>query len=51
MALNLLDRSDWQALRGEGEAVVECHFCHERYVFDGAELESLVEQTASDNEQ
>jgi molecular chaperone Hsp33 len=41
MALNLLDRSDWQALRSEGEAVVECHFCHERYVFDGAELESL----------
>ncbi len=29
-------------LENEGQAVVNCHFCHEQYVFDAAELESLI---------
>ncbi|MCB8981448.1 MAG: Hsp33 family molecular chaperone HslO [Ardenticatenaceae bacterium] len=27
----------------EGEAVVDCHFCHEQYIFSRAELEALIE--------
>jgi molecular chaperone Hsp33 len=29
-------------LETEGRAVVDCHFCHERYVFDGEELSELI---------
>jgi molecular chaperone Hsp33 len=41
-ALKILDLVDLQTLLMEGEAVIDCHFCHERYVFDRAELEALV---------
>ena len=34
-------RSAGGILIAEGEAVVDCHFCKERYVFDVAELEGL----------
>lgn len=27
----------------EGEAVVDCHFCHEQYIFSRAELEALID--------
>jgi molecular chaperone Hsp33 len=41
-ALQLLGREDVEALLEEGEAVVDCHFCHERYVFDREELQQLL---------
>jgi len=41
-ALRLLDRDDLELLIAEGEAVVDCHFCHERYVFDVADLRGLL---------
>lgn len=40
-ALSILPKEDLDILIGEGEAVVDCHFCKERYVFDVAELEGL----------
>ena len=33
-----------QLLASEGQAVVNCHFCHERYVFDADELELILEE-------
>lgn len=41
-ALKVLDLADMYALLAEGEAVIDCHFCHEQYVFDRGELELLV---------
>lgn len=41
-ALLILGRQEIQALAAEGEAIVDCHFCHERYVFDQAALERLL---------
>jgi len=42
-ALISLGREEVESiLETEGEAVVDCHFCHERYVFDRAELEALL---------
>ena len=32
------------ALIAEGEAVVDCHFCHERYVFDRDALEAILDE-------
>ncbi len=46
-ALLLLGREDLEALlESEGEAVVDCHFCHEQYVFGREELEQLIEEAA-----
>jgi len=33
-----------QLLADEGKAVIDCHFCHERYVFDAVELELILEE-------
>ncbi len=41
-ALSLLDREDLLALIEEGEAVVDCHFCHERYIFTPDELAEVL---------
>ena len=41
-ALRLLDQDDLLALIAEGEAVIDCHFCHERYTFDRAVLEGVL---------
>ena len=46
-ALRLLDRNDLALLIAEGEAVVDCHFCHERYVFDVADLHDLLAELAA----
>lgn len=43
-ALVLLDRADLEILIEEGQAVVDCHFCHERYIFGREALEMLLEQ-------
>jgi molecular chaperone Hsp33 len=41
-ALSLLDREDLLTLIVEGEAVIDCQFCHERYVFDRSVLEEVL---------
>lgn len=42
-ALIILGREEVASiLEKEGEAVVDCHFCHERYVFGRDELEALL---------
>jgi len=42
-ALVLLDRTDLETLIDEGQAVVDCHFCHERYIFGREALEMMLE--------
>ena len=41
-ALRMLDRDDLLALVAEGEATVDCHFCHARYSFTRADLEQIL---------
>ena len=41
-ALLSLGRAEIELLLEEGEAVIDCHFCHERYVFDRDDLEILL---------
>lgn len=43
-ALVSLGREELEALLQEGQAVVDCHFCHERYVFSAETLEDLIAQ-------
>ncbi len=43
-ALVSLGREDLETLIDEGEAVVDCHFCHERYQFDRDDLIALLER-------
>lgn len=33
-----------QLLADEGQAIIDCHFCHEQYVFDAVELELILEE-------
>ena len=39
--LQLLGTDELDALIEEGEAVIDCHFCHEQYIFDRAALEDV----------
>ncbi len=39
-----LGEDDLLALIVEGEAVVDCHFCHERYVFNREELAEILDE-------
>lgn len=43
-ALLMLDRTDLEQLVTEGEAVVDCHFCHQRYLFGVEALETILEK-------
>lgn len=43
-ALKILGPDEVLGLLVEGEAVVDCHFCHERYVFDRDELAEVLEE-------
>jgi molecular chaperone Hsp33 len=44
-ALAILGREEIESLLAtEGQAVVDCHFCHEQYVFGREELEELIEE-------
>lgn len=45
-ALLSLGEDGIQSLIAEGEAVVDCHFCHERYVFGTEVLETLLTELA-----
>jgi molecular chaperone Hsp33 len=49
-ALRLLDREDLLTLIAEGEAVIDCHFCHERYVFDRSIVEDVLRALESQGE-
>lgn len=40
-AIRMLDPEDQLALIAEGEAVIDCHFCHARYSFTREELVAL----------
>ena len=44
-ALRLLDRDDLLTLIAEGEAIIDCHFCHERYVFDRDVLQAILDES------
>ena len=44
MALMALGVSDILEMIVEGEAVVDCHFCHERYVFSASELMEIFDE-------
>lgn len=46
-ALRLLDREDIEQLMVEGQAVVDCHFCHQRYIFSVEALETILEKAAA----
>ena len=46
-ALRLLPREDIEILLEEGQAVVDCHFCHERYVFGREVLEMILDEMKS----
>lgn len=43
-ALTMLGREDLETLIDEGQAVVDCHFCHERYIFGREALEMILEE-------
>jgi molecular chaperone Hsp33 len=47
-ALRMLPAEDRLALIAEGEAVVDCHFCHARYTFSHEELEALHQEALQD---
>lgn len=44
-ALRMLERDDIEQLMDEGQAVVDCHFCHQRYMFSVEALETILEKT------
>jgi molecular chaperone Hsp33 len=46
-ALRLLEPDDLLALLVEGEAVVDCHFCHARYEFARDEVEAILREIES----
>lgn len=41
-AILLLGREDIEQLMAEGQAVVDCHFCHQRYIFSVEALETII---------
>lgn len=47
-AIRLLDREDMKQLMAEGQAVVDCHFCHQRYIFSVEALETILEKAVGD---
>ncbi len=47
-ALKVLSEDDLLALIVEGEAVIDCHFCHQRYIFDREELAAILDEVESD---
>lgn len=42
-ALHLLNRQDLALLLEEGQAVIDCHFCGQRYIFGREALETILE--------
>jgi len=48
-ALKVLSAQELEELLVEGEAVIECHFCRERYRFDRSEIQALLDEKAKSN--
>ena len=48
-ALKVLSEDDLLALIVEGEAVIDCHFCHERYIFSREELAEILDEQEAEN--
>jgi len=48
-ALKVLSAQELEELLAEGEAVIECHFCRERYRFDRSEIQALLDEKAKSN--
>ncbi len=46
-ALMAIGRSELESLIAEGEAVVDCHFCHERYIFGREAIEMMLDRVTS----
>ena len=44
----MLDAEDQLALIAEGEAIIDCHFCHTRYTFTREELVALHDEALSE---
>lgn len=42
-ALMLLGQEELTHMLAEGQAVVECHFCHEKYVFEKEDIQMLLD--------
>lgn len=47
-ALKLLGRDEVAVLLAEGEAIIDCHFCHERYRFAHDELRAIIDEIAAE---
>jgi len=43
-ALIMLGRAEIETLIAEGQAVVDCHFCHQRYIFGREALETILDK-------
>ena len=43
-AIKALGEEEIESLIAEGEAVVDCHFCPEPYLFDRAALEAILDE-------
>lgn len=48
-ALHLLNRQDLALLLEEGQAVIDCHFCGQRYIFGREALETILEDADEQN--
>ncbi|MFO7634896.1 MAG: Hsp33 family molecular chaperone HslO [Caldilinea sp.] len=46
-AIKLLGRNEIEELLAEGEAIVDCHFCHEHYLFDRSDLQTILDEIAA----
>ncbi len=42
-AIRLIGTEEVAALVEDGEAIIDCQFCHERYIFDRAELSAILD--------
>ena len=43
-AIRLIGAEEVAALVEDGEAIIDCQFCHERYIFDRAELSAILDE-------
>jgi molecular chaperone Hsp33 len=47
-ALMMIGAQEVRSLMEEGEAVIECHFCHERYMYGVEALETVLDEILDD---
>ncbi len=48
-ALKLVGRQEIEHLLAEGKAVIDCHFCRERYIFDENELSEILHEMEAES--